>query len=61
MEGELIENFIALFKRVRIRCHLNIPEQEFVKLNQGGLSYKLPKKFEGTKLHNLFMFISLAI
>ncbi|XP_060668110.1 uncharacterized protein LOC132799683 [Ziziphus jujuba] len=32
MEGESVENFIARFKRTRIRCRLDIPEREFVKL-----------------------------
>ena len=53
-EGETAENFLARFKRARNRCHLDIPEREFVKLAMSGLGYRLKKKFVGMEFGDLF-------
>ena len=52
-EGEMAENFLARFKRVKNRYHLNVPQREFVKLVASGLSYKLKKKFVGMEFGDL--------
>lgn len=44
--GRSVKNFIAQFKKARNKCHLDIPECEFVKIAQSGLKYKLKKKFD---------------
>ncbi|KAF3431907.1 hypothetical protein FNV43_RR26643 [Rhamnella rubrinervis] len=53
-ESETAESFLARFKRARNRCHLDVPEREFVKLAMSGLSYRLKKKFVGMEFGDLF-------
>lgn len=44
---DLIENYKAQFKVARNKFYLDISEREFIKILQGGLSYKLKKKLKG--------------
>lgn len=41
-------------KRARNKCHITLPEQEFVRLAQSGLDFELLKKIEGMEFRDLY-------
>ncbi|GKU85792.1 hypothetical protein SLEP1_g414 [Rubroshorea leprosula] len=52
--GESSENYLMRFRKARMKCHVALPEQEFVKLAQNGLDIELQKKFEGMEFRDFF-------
>ncbi|GKV12203.1 hypothetical protein SLEP1_g23382 [Rubroshorea leprosula] len=52
--GESSENYLMRFRKARMKCHVALPEQEFVKLAQNGLDIELRKKFEGMEFRDFF-------
>ncbi|KAH7834295.1 hypothetical protein Vadar_014649 [Vaccinium darrowii] len=50
---EKAAQFIARFKRARNKCKLQLPEVEFVRIAQDGLSRELRKKFDCTEFKDL--------
>jgi hypothetical protein len=48
------EQFIMRFKRIKTRCHISLPEAEYVKIAIDGLNFELRKKFEGITFIDLF-------
>ncbi|KAK9291684.1 hypothetical protein L1049_019633 [Liquidambar formosana] len=52
--GETVEQYLARFKKARIRCRVTLPEHEFVRLAQNGLEFELHKKFEGMSFVDLY-------
>ena len=44
--NEKATQFINMFKRVRTKYKIVLPELEFVKLAQNGLEFRLQKKFD---------------
>ncbi|KAJ4972421.1 hypothetical protein NE237_005520 [Protea cynaroides] len=52
--GEMVEDFIACFKRARYRCPLVLPEPKFIKLAENGLEFEMRMKFVGMDLCILF-------
>ncbi|OMP06468.1 Retrotransposon gag protein [Corchorus capsularis] len=53
-KGEPAEDYLAQFKKLRNRCHIALPEEEFVRLAQNGLDIELRKKFEGVEFRDYF-------
>ncbi|OMO99378.1 reverse transcriptase [Corchorus capsularis] len=53
-KGESAEDYIARFKKMRNRCRIALPEQEFVRLAQNGLDLELRKKFEGMEFRDYY-------
>ncbi|OMO78281.1 Retrotransposon gag protein [Corchorus capsularis] len=53
-KGESAEDYLARFKKLRNRCHIALPEEEFVHLAQNGLDIELRKKFEGVEFRDYF-------
>jgi hypothetical protein len=51
---ESAEQFIMIFKRIRTRCYMTLPEAEYVKIAIDGLNFELRKKFEGITFVDLF-------
>lgn len=60
IEGELIAKFYIQIQKINNRCHLDIPECDFVKIAQSYLNYKLNKKFEGMEFTDLSELVSCA-
>ncbi|GKV11259.1 hypothetical protein SLEP1_g22525 [Rubroshorea leprosula] len=52
--GESSKNYLMRFRKARMKCHVALPEQEFVKLAQNGLDIELQKKFEGMEFRDFF-------
>ncbi|GKV01604.1 hypothetical protein SLEP1_g14149 [Rubroshorea leprosula] len=52
--GESSENYLMRFRKAWMKCHVALPEQEFVKLAQNGLDIELRKKFEGMEFRDFF-------
>ncbi|GKV36311.1 hypothetical protein SLEP1_g44457 [Rubroshorea leprosula] len=52
--GESSKNYLMRFRKARMKCHVALPEQEFVKLAQNGLDIELRKKFEGMEFRDFF-------
>ncbi|GKV50945.1 hypothetical protein SLEP1_g57622, partial [Rubroshorea leprosula] len=52
--GESSENYLMWFRKARMKCHVALLEQEFVKLAQNGLDIELRKKFEGMEFRDFF-------
>ncbi|GKV53168.1 hypothetical protein SLEP1_g59706 [Rubroshorea leprosula] len=52
--GESSENYLMRFRKARMKCHVALLEQEFVKLAQNGLDIELRKKFEGMEFRDFF-------
>ncbi|KAH7839724.1 hypothetical protein Vadar_007900 [Vaccinium darrowii] len=50
---EKAAHFIARFKKARNKCKLQLPEVEFVRIAQDGLSRELRKKFDSTEFRDL--------
>ena len=50
---EKVAQFIARFKKARNKCKLQLPEVEFVRIAQDGLSRELRKKFDSTEFRDL--------
>ncbi|OMO51345.1 Retrotransposon gag protein [Corchorus capsularis] len=53
-KGESAKDYIARFKKLRNRCRIALPEQEFVRLAQNGLDLELRKKFEGMEFRDYY-------
>ncbi|GKV12837.1 hypothetical protein SLEP1_g23931 [Rubroshorea leprosula] len=51
---ESSENYLMRFRKAQMKCHVALPEQEFVKLAQNGLDIELRKKFEGMEFRDFF-------
>ncbi|GKU89515.1 hypothetical protein SLEP1_g3644 [Rubroshorea leprosula] len=52
--GESSKNYLMRFRKAKMKCHVALPEQEFVKLAQNGLDIELRKKFEGMEFKDFF-------
>ncbi|GKV30040.1 hypothetical protein SLEP1_g38905 [Rubroshorea leprosula] len=52
--GESFENYLLQFRKAQMKCHVALPEQEFMKLVQNGLNIELQKKFEGMEFRDFF-------
>ncbi|GKV24416.1 hypothetical protein SLEP1_g34030 [Rubroshorea leprosula] len=52
--GESSEAFLARFRRVRLKCRVALPKQEFFELAQNGLDIELRKKFEGMEFRDFY-------
>ena len=50
---EKATQFINRFKRVRIKCKIELPEPKFVKLAQNGIEFRLRKKFDAIEFKDL--------
>ena len=52
LSGELVEDYIRHFKKLKCRCKVVISEIEFVKMATRGMYFEL--KFEGMEFKDLF-------
>ncbi|GKV35610.1 hypothetical protein SLEP1_g43856 [Rubroshorea leprosula] len=52
--GESFENYLMRFRKAWMKCHVALPEPEFVKFAQNGLDIELRKKFEGMEFRDFF-------
>ncbi|OMO96147.1 reverse transcriptase [Corchorus capsularis] len=53
-KGELDEDYLARFKKLRNRCCTPLREEEFLRLANNGLDMELRKKFEGVDFRDFF-------
>ena len=51
---ETVDLFISIFKKMRNRYKIHLPETEYVKMAQRGLDIKLRKKFQGMKFRDFY-------
>ena len=52
--GEIVDLFVSLFKKMRNRCQIYLPNTEYVKLAQSGLDIELRKKFQGMEFRDFY-------
>ncbi|XP_073030718.1 uncharacterized protein [Primulina eburnea] len=55
---ESMEYFIDMFKKIKNRCKVFLPETEFVKMAQNGLDFELRKKFQGMEFRDFFELVA---
>jgi len=58
--GEPVEDYLKRFKNSRTKCHLNIPEIDFVSIAQDGLAIQFKKRFHGSRFRD-FMELNDAV
>ncbi|XP_059625911.1 uncharacterized protein LOC132268978 [Cornus florida] len=51
---ESAKTFIARFRRARLRCHVPLPEQEYIRLALNDLDFELRKRFEGVTFCDVY-------
>ncbi|XP_059663443.1 uncharacterized protein LOC132309107 [Cornus florida] len=54
LPGESIETFLSRFRKAKHKCHVDLPEVEYVRMAVNGLDFELHKKFEGVEFRDLF-------
>ena len=52
--GETIDLFISLFKKIRNKFKIHLPKIEYMKMAQRGLDIKLRKKFQGMEFRDFY-------